>query len=271
MKTISDLYAAPGDIAKWLETIPAPLGSSPNWKPLYFIAITARSGSTMLCSMMEKVGDFGIPDEYLNPRGPFTMYHSKFGGQNIQEYLENIQNRLKSDVLGIKTAFLDFYPFAALFAQIPPKYANFIYLTRLDVFSQAVSLWSAKKTHLWHSTTGTKSKIEIGDYNYSEIFYTLLQIIEERVKWEIYFSINGIVPLRLNYEDICNNHIKAISSIAVFLGIEISEEFINEIKPTTTILSTENQKLICNKFSEEFISKNDLLKVNEMILIQKCN
>lgn len=265
MKTIADLYSVPADFTNWVESFTPMAGSSSKWKPLYFIAMTARSGSTMLCSMMEKIGGFGIPNEYLNPRGPFDMYHSKYGGKNIIEYLENIRTRSKSHVIGIKTAFLDFYPFATLFTQTLTKYSNFVYLTRLDIYAQAVSLWSAQKTQFWHSTNGTKSEIDLTQYNYSEILITLHRLIEERVKWELYFSLNGTIPLRLNYEEICFNSEKQIYKLAEFLGVDVSPECIQGIQPRTTKLSTNFQKIICEMFKKEiYLKKHDFKIINEL-------
>jgi len=263
MKTIENLYESPGNLGTWLSSI-EPIShsdtsviQSSNWKPLYFIAMTARSGSTMLCSLIKKLGRLGIPDEYLNPRGPFQMHHSKYGGETFEEYLKNIFNQMPagSEMLGIKTAFLDFFPAASRFNEEIVKSSKFIYLTRLNIYSQAVSLWSAKKTQLWHSGDGTRSKISLSDYKYSDILICLTQLLAERVKWEAYFSLQGIFPLRITYEDLCVNQESVLYSLVNFLGSQISKEQIHGIKPGTTALSTDAQREIVSKFKEEFNSR----------------
>jgi LPS sulfotransferase NodH len=268
---ISVILSKPANLEKWLESLRPPafyqnhINQGGNWKPLYFIAMTARSGSTMLCSLIKKLEHLGTPEEYLNPRGPFQIYHSKYGGENFEEYLKNIFNQMQAEstMLGIKTAFLDFFPVASQFNEKIVEFANFIYLTRLNIYSQSVSLWSAKKTQLWHSEDGTRSKISISDYNYSEILICLTQLLAERIKWETYFAFYGILPHRVAYEDLCANQETVLRSLVNFLGMQISDEKIDGIIPETTVLSTDIQKEIVEKFSEDFISRRETMKYLE--------
>jgi len=268
MKTIENLYASPGNLRAWLTSIKPPCSSecaaaqSLNWKPFYFIAMTARSGSTMLCSLIKKMGHLGIPDEYLNPRGPFQFHHSKYGGETFEEYLKNIFNQMLagSDMFGIKTAFLDFFPAASQFNEEIVNFSKFIYLTRMNIYSQAVSLWSATTTQLWHSGDGARSKISLSDYNYSDILLCLTQLLTERVKWETYFALKGIVPLRITYEDLCVNQESVLRSVVNFLGVQISKEQICGVKAETTVLSTDVQREIVDKFKEDIISRGELNK-----------
>lgn len=265
MKTLSNLYEAPTDLSKWLETISPPFEISKNWKPLYFIAMTARSGSTMLCSTIKKLEQLGSPDEYLNPRGPFQMYHSKFGGETFAEYLNNIFNQThpKGEMLGIKTAFLDFYPLASRFNEEFVEFSNFIYLTRINIYSQAVSLWSANKTQLWHSYGGTRSRISLSDYNYIEILNCFTQLLDERVKWEAYFALQGISPHRITYENLCANQESVLRSIVNFLGVEVCDKIILGSKPETAALATDVQNEIIFRFKKDFISHRETNKYFE--------
>jgi hypothetical protein len=63
-----------------------------NWKPMYIIAMTARSGSTMLCSALQCLPETGKVEEYFNPRGPFQNFHTKYGGSDFSDYLHNIND-----------------------------------------------------------------------------------------------------------------------------------------------------------------------------------
>jgi LPS sulfotransferase NodH len=271
MKNIQNLYSTPCDLRSWLMSISPVIDSKSNdtrtekWKPLYFIAMTARSGSTMLCSLIEKLGYCGIPDEYLNPRGPFQENHSKYGGASFKEYLENIYNHVNSNcnMLGIKTAFLDFYPAANYFSEEFNEFSKFIYLTRNNLYAQAVSLWSAEKSKLWHSFDGTRSTISSSQYNYDEISMCLKQLINERVKWEAYFSLYGIIPHRMTYEDLCSNQDSALNSLVEFLGLQIPREKLLNITPSTTALATYIQNDIACKFQKEFINRREENKLIE--------
>jgi hypothetical protein len=89
-----------------LSTLPPRSG---HWKPMYLICMTARTGSTMLCSVLERTGLVGVPDEYVNPRGPFPMYYEQVGSGDLRTYFHRVweRNAGPGGIFGIKTPFQD--------------------------------------------------------------------------------------------------------------------------------------------------------------------
>lgn len=230
-----------------------------NWKPLYFIAMTARSGSTMLCSAMKCIEELGDPAEYFNNRGQLKNFHAKYGGCDFSDYLHNIFNSVGSvsHTLGIKSPYMDFKFMAECpkFTHLLP-YVNFVYLTRRDIFAQSVSLWRAKKTNLWHSHTAGKSKSisKPVSYNYDELAVSLMALLRERICWESLFSLYGLTPLRMAYEDICGNNLKpSVQLLAKSIGFDISEKKLETAEALTTKLGSGKQDETIDRFRSDVL------------------
>ncbi len=221
--------------------------------------MTARSGSTMLCSALKCLPALGQPDEYLNDRGLFQHFHQTFGGGSFEEFLRSTHDALgrTSHTLGIKTAYLDF----RFLADSPAgpslgTAANFIYLTRRDVFAQAISLWAARTTGVWHLRDGNQVTVDEELYNFDTLLPELKRVLRERTQWESYFSLCGITPLRLVYEDICGAKLRpAIAEVARHIGFELSEELLENVTAETTKISTEAHESMARRFREDCITQ----------------
>jgi len=239
-----------------------------NWKPLYVLAMTARSGSTMLCSAIKCIEELGEPAEYFNNRGQLKNFHARFGGRDFSDYLHNIFNSVGSvsHTLGIKSPYMDFKFMAECpkFTHLLP-YVNFVYLTRRDIFAQSVSLWRAKKTNLWHSHAAGKSK-SISDpvsYNYDELVVSLMALLRERICWESLFSLYGLTPLRMAYEDICGNNLKpSVQLLAKSIGFDISEQKLETAEAATIKLGTGEQDETIDRFRSDVLDRALYSKLN---------
>jgi LPS sulfotransferase NodH len=259
--TITRFQSGTKEALDWLETISPPsprrqvVQVLPNWKPLYIFAMTARSGSTMLCSAMKSIPELGEPDEYLNDRGPFQAFHRRFGGDSLKGYFQAIISKASAaNTFGIKTAYTDFRFLAESNEALDLlNCANFIYLTRRDIFAQATSLWAARKTSVWHASDGTKSSIAFNDYDFNDLVRWIKAILRERVSWESFFSLYGIAPLRLAYEDICGPHIaKSVEMVARQVGFQLDPSATANLVPRTTKLATIEQEQIITALKKDF-------------------
>ena len=248
------------EMLKWLRGINRPsdlrpgLQLRPAWKPLYFIAISPRSGSTMLCSALQCIPELGQPEEYLNARGALQHVHQEFGGGNLLEYLQGaFRARGPAHTLGIKTAYLDFRLLAeSCLGPHLAEHANFIYLTRRDIYAQAVSLWAARTTAMWHSSDGSLSPVGMDMYSLEALMPELHRLLRERVRWESYFSMARITPLRLVYEDLCTAGLAAsVLSIARHIGFEIDPALLSNISASTTKTSAGAQEAIALRLRED--------------------
>lgn len=212
----------------------------------YIICMTARSGSTMLCSLLTKTKLLGFPDEYINPRGPMQMYLNKFPAANIFDYFEQIRSHqiYPNSVFGMKTNFPDFKPL--LENSLVGKLLNpvkFIYLDRKDIVLQAISSYMARKTGLWHlrNNQTNESNTDI-DFDEAQIIKLIDKFIMERLQWERFFNLYSIEPLRITYEDVLANVNETVQQIGEFLEININETIDLSMSETTKIGDEKNQE-----------------------------
>lgn len=192
----------------------------------FIIAITPRSGSSLLCDVLKNTNLFGRPDELLSQEF-LPEILTKIPGRNPDEYLQNALKRLKSKngASGIKASWFQFKAFADSMKD-SSSLLNFkyIYLARHDLFSQAVSLYKATSTTVFHTnikhSQAALNKLENLDYNYKIINYWYRHIRAQETGWKQYFEDNKISPLCISYEEIADDIVAVVKHIAEFIGVE---------------------------------------------------
>lgn len=172
-------------------------------KPVLMVAMTARTGSTHLCSALSSVIDAPIPDEIFNTRGNIQCQLKQRNVSNFHDYLKSILQD-SGEYFIFKTSWNDFSYFRNVYQSMFPN-LNVLYLNRLDIEKQAVSLYKAKISGMWHDT---KAKIKItskekpsNDFNVKAICNCINELESEKSEWESFFSAEGLSPVRVNYED----------------------------------------------------------------------
>jgi LPS sulfotransferase NodH len=83
--------------------------------------------------------------------------------------------------------------------------AIWVYVERRDVFAQAVSMYLAETTQVWHRRLGAPPQggppaPAIG-YDYQRLKPYLQGFLAEREQWQVFFRHYRITPIRINYED----------------------------------------------------------------------
>ena len=126
----------------------------------YVICTTPRSGSNLLCNLLESSGVMGYPKEFLNLDSvvlPFAQRNNLVDSESriyLDSYLEQVVKKFSSrnNVFGMKLLFDQFEPYMQLnvIRQFIPRF-KFIWLLRKDVLSQAISQHIAKETNEWTS------------------------------------------------------------------------------------------------------------------------
>jgi trehalose 2-sulfotransferase len=204
-----------------------------HWKPLYVICMTARSGSTMLTSILERTRVLGRPDEYINPRGPFQSHYETTGQCDLRTYFHRLWKWYSGPggIFGIKTPYQDLWPFVRchLFHEWL-RGANCVYLTRENVYEQAVSLVIARQSQVWHRIDGGPTLRTNGSpqFDLPSLRIALSRIVRERALWESLFALHGITPLRLTYEELVQDgrgSPKNVRRVIRFLGYDIPEDY----------------------------------------------
>jgi LPS sulfotransferase NodH len=191
----------------------------------YMIAITPRSGSSWLCDAMKKTHRFGTPDEALSAQHiPHII--KRIPGYTPEAYFRNVIRSWSSrnGVSGLKTSWFQFRNFSE--AMKDHSYLagfRWVYLTRRDLAAQAVSLYKAVETSVFHTNVNhdlsALEKLAALDYRYEQIAEWYEHIAEQERGWQEYFYRHRIFPLCLSYEDIDQNLAGAMQRLATFVGV----------------------------------------------------
>jgi LPS sulfotransferase NodH len=205
-------------------------GRRPGALKTYVLCFVERSGSTMLTDVMTKTGVLGRPEEFVNPRGPMYYLLRQFPATELPHYFTKLRRNRKTPngVFGMKTIFHDFEPLLRA-NMVAPLFGapKFIYLTRKDVVLQAISSYTARVRGLWHSSDKDKPANKDIDFESREVPFDADEILalvdrfmEDRLRWERFFALYGIEPLRIEYEALTPEAIPGvIESICNLLGV----------------------------------------------------
>lgn len=191
----------------------------------YVIAITPRSGSSYLCNTLKKTRRLGRPNEALNERLIPEMLR-KMPGRTPDEYLRNVfRARMSGNrVSGIKASWFQFENFTRSMAR-PEGLAElrYVYLTRRDLAAQAVSLYKATASGVFHSNVDHSDE-SLGrlaglEYSFEGIREWHDHIAFQEKGWRRYFYDNRIFPLSITYEEIEEDVLVVMKRIAAFVGV----------------------------------------------------
>jgi LPS sulfotransferase NodH len=201
-------------------------------KSRYFIAITPRSGSSYLCDLMSQINRFGNPHELIN-QDNMPRFMKDSPGRNPDEYIRNVlrDRQTENGVSGLKASWFQFENFTGYMNNL--RYLSefkYIYLTRGNLAAQAVSLYKATSTGVFHTDTThpqeALAKLDALEYDYESIKYWYDHIVAQEKGWQNYFYENRIYPLCISYEDIEENALKVLQRIATYIGVEANTIYI---------------------------------------------
>ncbi|MCU0524271.1 MAG: Stf0 sulfotransferase family protein [Elainella sp. Prado103] len=199
----------------------------------YIVCATMRSGSSLLCNLLQKTRCAGEPREFLRDylRGDIQISDS--------EYIEFVEQKMlgsasSNGVSGVKLMWWNIdlllkrlrnaaSPSEALterelLGQVFPN-TKFIFITRRNKLAQAISLCRAERTKTW-----TKNRNEIKDFSLPRItnFHIdrNLKLIESwESAWQEFFRKNSIDVYTVVYEDLISDYRTNLSGVLKFLGI----------------------------------------------------
>lgn len=188
-------------------------------RKLYFIATTSRCGSTHLCRMLSSTGRLGTPAEYYNDRTqPQRMQHWSVSSE--LEYFQQILARTSSGngVCGVKVATSAFdrmrEGLGPTFELLRPRY---IWLRRRDELRQAISLYRATATDVWHWHAGQPRPAQSPPFDARQIDNQLQAIRRANQQWQNWFAENQFQPLHLWYEDLVQQPNESVAAICRYV------------------------------------------------------
>ncbi len=232
----------------------------------YAIATTPRSGSNLLCDLLEMSDVMGAPREFLNITGFMVPFAQEYGliredsTIDCQEYLDQVVEAFASDnsVFGMKLVFdqLEFL-FSLRAVRDFMKGMKFVWLVRKDVISQAVSLHIARETNEWDSFDEETHREKLGrslrdkvEYDPFKIARYVEDIERQNKKWSEFFEVNEVTPLTITYEELIGSGEKVCNDILGFCSVAaVSITSIDESKYKRQ--SDDLNEIFCDRFRTE--------------------
>lgn len=191
----------------------APTSDSP--PPVrYVLATTSRVGGHFLSQLLTGLGA-GEPLEYFG-----SFEHGRLtGGAPIDwsEYIDTLyRHRSTNGVFGVKMGFLNLVPFL-VHKSWHGQFADWrwVYLQRDDVLAQAASMVKATQTGEW-----SFAENKCGRYDPMQLWEAVRFLMRDRMRWDLFFSIFGIQPLRVTYEEIDRDVVAAADRVRLYLGLD---------------------------------------------------
>ena len=215
------------------------------------VCATPRSGSTLLCALLDGTGVAGRPQEFFE-----RLAHSGLPRQP-REYFERVEDPKLLELLAptdpgtpdpgdpipqalaegttangvfaaklMWTHLLDLAERlgrpadAALLRERFPD-PRYVHVTRRDKIAQAVSLWRAVQTRAWRAGEVTDNGNAV--YHAGAIGYLAGQLSDHDDAWRRWFSANRIEPLTVVYEELAADTSGITSEVLDHLGVGPAE------------------------------------------------
>jgi LPS sulfotransferase NodH len=186
--------------------------TSPEPKKTVILCTDERTGSHYLAELLASTGILGRAYEYFN---------TSWMKEHYEDYPEDVidqlswAKRLGTTSNGVFSLKLHPWtmdrisPHIDLRCDLPQP--RFVVLHRNDLLGQAISLHKAQWTRSYTSWSKAVSKPA---YDGERIKALLSELAMRRQRWEVYFSRNGIVPFRVEYEQLLNMPSNVVAGIA---------------------------------------------------------
>lgn len=192
--------------------------------PRYLIAMTPRSGSSHLCDVLKNTKALGRPGEMLSQLFIPNIL-KRAPGATPDEYLSQVMRvvRTRNGVGGMKASWFQFNDFrSAMQDESVFRSYRYIHLTRRDLAAQAVSLYCATSSNVFHTnvehTTSERDKLKALTYDFQKIKEWHTHILAQELGWRRYFAEHNIFPLSINYEEIEEDVTAVVKRIARYIG-----------------------------------------------------
>lgn len=218
----------------------------------YIVCSTMRSGSTLLCDLLNNTKLAGQPQEFFLPK---WEKKSQFAPTNYPEYLQKMLELFASSngVSGVKLMWCNCEEVIRrlretfestsksdleLLEDIFPN-LKFIFISRRSKVRQAISLARSVKTKRWNKYQDNKNPRKISFNRYGNISNSpknpypyispgslkiyLSQIEKDESAWFKFFQNHNIEPQIIIYEELIQNKQKNIIDVLKFLEIPVTE------------------------------------------------
>lgn len=165
------------------------------------IFFTPRSGSSWLTDVLSQTGELSHPAEYFNPNFVKNIA-SSLGVHEPEEYIRRVAARKasKNGIFGFELTFAQYRLIDAdILSLLSPE--HFFVLLRRDLIAQAVSLYRAVKSRVFHITEGQRPSVPEVAFDADEILRWAQHIRNQELGLQKLFREKDLEPKVLFYED----------------------------------------------------------------------
>jgi LPS sulfotransferase NodH len=211
----------------------------------YLLCSTPRTGSTLLCGLLESTGVAGHPASYFRRpdqdafAAQWVIPSPSDAGSGYADFLEAALAAGTTDngVFGARIMWGTLDELVGRLCTVFPDIAGddldllnhafarprFVYLRRHDVLGQAVSLLRAEQTDVWHNADGSEPQQRRQDplYDFERIRKMIRTLEEDNTAWREWFAAAGVRPYAVVYEDLEADQEAATRGILEFLELEL--------------------------------------------------
>lgn len=209
----------------------------------YIICTSPRSGSTLLCRLLQDTGIAGHPESWFH--GPSITDWRVGAGldlatgdlrDTLSSVIRQVQGR--SEIFALRLQRQSFEFLMLQLAKLSPGLdrdadlfsttfgrVRYIHLFRADVVAQAVSYVRASQTGLWHrNADGSEyerlAPPEKPKYNRCEIAKQVSRLSELNSAWLTWYKAQGLSPFSISYEDLSASPRNALAALLEDLGLD---------------------------------------------------
>lgn len=217
---------------------------------VFLVAFTNRSGSNLLCSLLNRAG-LGIPEasEPLNRTTALPLIH-EHGIPSFTDYLLGyLQGWQRNGSVGMKIGPQQLFWLKRTGLLKECRRVVVIDCQRRDRLDQAISHYLARTTGQWHS--GMAAADPPAGYSAEEILRSLEDIGRGRELVERYLAIHQSTVLPVYYEDLLADPDTVISDVTTFIGTEVKAKIAGQ-QPGLRKQGGELNRKFRRRFQAEF-------------------
>ena len=209
----------------------------------YLVCASPRTGSTLLCEGLRDVFEAGTPAEYFDNRPHVdARYKARLHVDNDAAYFDAVlrETTTGNGVCGLKVHWHQRLTMERIIRAAWQRAATErpdltlaefqteqfgpvkrIWLRRRDHVAQAISLYRASRSDIWHVPSGKAAPSELDQlaYNFADIDYLVHSSFRYDTSWGKYFTEHGLSAFVVFYEDLVADHHGTMSRVLDYLGM----------------------------------------------------
>ena len=210
----------------------------------YIICAEPRSGSNLLCRLLDSTERLGKPKELFSPRRAARKILWRDPAHGLERVIA--QASTANGVYGFKVFTVQFDIMASTHWVSRLPNVRFVQLERGDLLGQAVSYVRARQTRAFSSWRVPKG---VARYDAKQIAVALARLAQNDSRWRAYFARNGIEALRLTYEEVMADPRGAVDAVAGLVGVE-------GVEPDLGLMDVGVQRdVLSEEWRERFLSE----------------